>query len=68
MVCAPQAVLKDDADKLIWMLEHDLVDLAATDDLGNTAAHLAVFHDAPRLVLTRSRLYLHSGVDLTFHR
>ncbi|CAM9904710.1 unnamed protein product [Ectocarpus fasciculatus] len=45
-----QAVLQDDAESLIWMLKHNLVDLAATDDLGNTAAHLAVFHDSPRLV------------------
>ncbi|CAM9645018.1 unnamed protein product [Ectocarpus sp. 13 AM-2016] len=45
-----QAVLQDDAESLTWMLKHNLVDLAATDDLGNTAAHLAVFHDSPRLV------------------
>lgn len=56
MYYALQAVLKDDADKLIWMLEHDLVDLAATDDLGNTAAHLAVFHDSPRSVPMHGRL------------
>ncbi|CAM9126473.1 unnamed protein product, partial [Hapterophycus canaliculatus] len=45
-----QAVLQDDAEALVWMLRHNLVDLAATDDLGNTAAHLAVFHDSPRSV------------------
>lgn len=33
------------------MLKHNLVELGATDDLGNTAAHLAVFHDSPRLVV-----------------
>lgn len=46
-----QAVLQDDAEALVWMLKHNLVELEATDDLGNTAAHLAVFHDSPRLVL-----------------
>lgn len=45
-----QAVVQDDADAIVWMLRHELVDLTATDDLGNTAAHLAVFHDSPRLV------------------
>lgn len=33
------------------MLKHNLVELGATDDLGNTAAHLAIFHDSPRLVV-----------------
>lgn len=45
-----QAVLQDDAEALVWMLRYNLVDLTATDDLGNTAAHLAVFHDSPRSV------------------
>ena len=33
------------------MLKHELVDLAEPNDLGNTAAHLAVFHDSPGLVI-----------------
>lgn len=50
-----QAVIQDDAEALVWMLKHNLVELEATDDLGNTAAHLAVFHDSPRFVVeTRS--------------
>ncbi|CAN0441334.1 unnamed protein product [Ectocarpus sp. 12 AP-2014] len=55
-----QAVLQDDAESLTWMLKHNLVDLAATDDLGNTAAHLAVFHDSPRVL----RLLHELGLDL----
>ena len=48
-----QAVLQDDAEALVWMLKHNLVELGATDDLGNTAAHLAIFHDSPRFVAMR---------------
>lgn len=40
--------MQDDTETISWMLRHELVDLAATNDLGNTAAHLAVFHDSPR--------------------
>lgn len=49
--CLLQAVIQDDAEALVWMLKHNLVELEATDDLGNTAAHLAVFHDSPRLIV-----------------
>lgn len=38
------------------MLKHNLAELEATDDLGNTAAHLAVFHDSPRSVVETQQL------------
>eukprot|EP00903_Cladosiphon_okamuranus_P016147 g14902.t1 len=56
-----QAVIQDDAEALIWMIKHNLVALEATDDLGNTAAHLAVFHDSPRVL----RLLHELGLDLS---
>eukprot|EP00752_Nemacystus_decipiens_P018586 g16664.t1 len=56
-----QAVIQDDAEALVWMLKHNLVELEATDDLGNTAAHLAVFHDSPRVL----RLLHELGLDLS---
>lgn len=51
--CFTQAVAEDDVETLNWMVEHELVDLAAPDALGNTAAHLAVFHDSPRSSINR---------------
>lgn len=43
-----QAIVRDDVETITWMLHHKLVDPAIPDELGNTAAHLAVFHDSPR--------------------
>ncbi|CAN0422263.1 unnamed protein product [Ascophyllum nodosum] len=56
-----QAVVQDDTKTLTWMVDHDLVDLAAVDDMGNTASHLAVFHDSPSVLRLLHRL----GVDLS---